>query len=93
MGNQYLYTITFSFVIENQVSDSLSTFFGIRQTSSEIDENGHRVYQVNGKNILIRGIQVHIVIERKVLVGLPNCISEPHLKDNLQNFYMLEIWD
>ena len=29
--------------------------FGIREITSELDGNGHRLFHINGKNILIRG--------------------------------------
>ena len=38
-----------------QVSDSSHTDFGIREVTSEIDAQGHRLFHINGKNILIRG--------------------------------------
>ena len=37
------------------ISDSASIRFGIREITSEIDPQGHRLFRVNGKRILIRG--------------------------------------
>eukprot|EP00026_Physarum_polycephalum_P002410 Phypoly_transcript_02416.p1 GENE.Phypoly_transcript_02416~~Phypoly_transcript_02416.p1 ORF type:complete len:883 (+),score=118.98 Phypoly_transcript_02416:39-2651(+) len=55
MGQPNLYTLTIAFLSKTGVSYEITNVFGIRTTSSEVDQNGHRVYQVNGKNILIRG--------------------------------------
>eukprot|EP00026_Physarum_polycephalum_P002544 Phypoly_transcript_02551.p1 GENE.Phypoly_transcript_02551~~Phypoly_transcript_02551.p1 ORF type:complete len:867 (+),score=95.81 Phypoly_transcript_02551:136-2736(+) len=55
MGDPNLYTLNVSFSSHAGVSYEISNTFGIRTTSSELDKNGHRLYQVNGKNILIRG--------------------------------------
>ena len=54
-GKQELYPLDLSVELEGQVSDATHIRFGIRQISSKIDENGHRLFQINGKNILIRG--------------------------------------
>ncbi|KAH3760845.1 glycosyl hydrolase family 2 [Pelomyxa schiedti] len=54
MGAQTLQTLTASFVIGAQVSDSLTTQFGLRQVTSELID-GNRLFTVNGKPILIRG--------------------------------------
>ncbi len=54
-GPQSLYPLDTSFEIAGAVSDSAHQEFGIREVSSEIDGNGHRLFHINGKNILIRG--------------------------------------
>ncbi|HZD93124.1 MAG TPA: glycoside hydrolase family 2 protein, partial [Candidatus Sulfotelmatobacter sp.] len=38
-----------------QISDSLSTRFGIREITSELDEQKNRIFKINGKKLLIRG--------------------------------------
>jgi exo-1,4-beta-D-glucosaminidase len=55
VGEQNLYPLDLAVEVEGQVSDSARIRFGIRQVTSKIDENGHRLFQINGKNILIRG--------------------------------------
>ena len=54
-GKQELYPLDLSVEVQGQVSDSAHILFGIRQVTSNIDEKGHRLFQINGKNILIRG--------------------------------------
>ena len=55
VGKQELYALDLSVEVQNQVSDSAHIQFGIRQATSKIDDKGHRLFQINGKNILIRG--------------------------------------
>jgi exo-1,4-beta-D-glucosaminidase len=55
VGKQELYPLDLSVEVQGQVSDSAHILFGVRQISSKIDEKGHRVFQINGKNVLIRG--------------------------------------
>jgi exo-1,4-beta-D-glucosaminidase len=55
VGKQELYPLDLSVEVQGQLSDSAHIRFGIRQVTSSIDENGHRIFQINGKNILIRG--------------------------------------
>src|SRR5215469_13908896 len=55
VGNQELYPLDISVEVHDQVSDSAHIQFGIRQITSRIDGKGHRLFQINGKNILIRG--------------------------------------
>jgi exo-1,4-beta-D-glucosaminidase len=55
VGKQELYPLDLAVEAQGQVSDSAHIRFGIRQVTSKIDENGHRLFQINGKNILIRG--------------------------------------
>jgi exo-1,4-beta-D-glucosaminidase len=55
VGEQSLYPLDLTVEAGGQVSDSAHIRFGIRQVTSRIDEHGHRLFQINGKNILIRG--------------------------------------
>ena len=55
VGKQELYPLDLSVEVQGQVSDSVHIRFGIRQVTANIDEKGHRIFQINGKNILIRG--------------------------------------
>lgn len=54
-GLQNLYPLKLEFESGGAVSDSSATRFGIREVTSVLNENNHRIFQVNGKNILIRG--------------------------------------
>ncbi len=58
MGQQNLYNLTLTFKTGRKVSDTKKTRFGIREVSSwmnEFDGKRTRVFQINGKNIVIRG--------------------------------------
>jgi exo-1,4-beta-D-glucosaminidase len=55
MGTPHLYMAKLSFEIGNHVSDTASVTFGIREVTSELTDNGHRLFKVNGKRVLIRG--------------------------------------
>jgi exo-1,4-beta-D-glucosaminidase len=55
LGPQNLYAADFSFETAGQVSDSREVSFGIREVTSEVDSQQHRLFHINGKNILIRG--------------------------------------
>ncbi|MFZ0859176.1 MAG: sugar-binding domain-containing protein [Candidatus Sulfotelmatobacter sp.] len=55
VGKQELYPLDLSVVVDGQVSDSAHIRFGIREVTAKLDEKNHRVFQINGKNILIRG--------------------------------------
>ncbi len=55
LGSQTLYQMQIEFETGGAVSDSASVEFGIRQISSQLDENQHRLFFINGKRILIRG--------------------------------------
>jgi exo-1,4-beta-D-glucosaminidase len=58
VGPQNLYDLNLSFEIGGKVSDTRKTRFGIREISSwmnEFDTLRTKVFQVNGKNIVIRG--------------------------------------
>ncbi len=55
MGAPALHTLSLRFLLGDKVSDSASIRYGIREITSEVDPQGHRVFRVNGKHILIRG--------------------------------------
>ncbi len=55
MGPQNLHDLDFSFEIEGVVSDRTHTRFGIREITSELTDEGHRLFRVNGRPVLIRG--------------------------------------
>lgn len=55
MGKPELYKLSVSFESDGHVSDTAETSFGIREVNSRLNENGRRIFSINGKNILIRG--------------------------------------
>ena len=55
LGAQNLYTLELQFAVKGDVSYASHSRFGIRQVDSQVDGKGHRVFQINGKNVLIRG--------------------------------------
>ena len=55
VGAQELYNLKLSFRTEGNLSAVENLRFGIREVSTYINKDGWRGYQVNGKNILIRG--------------------------------------
>jgi exo-1,4-beta-D-glucosaminidase len=55
VGEQNLYPLDLRFEVNGKVSDAAGIQFGIREITSEIDAQGHRLFHINGKNILIRG--------------------------------------
>src|SRR5216683_4506309 len=55
VGTPYLYKANLRFEIANEISDSATVLFGIRQVTSELTEKGHRLFKINGRRILIRG--------------------------------------
>ncbi len=54
MGSPELYKLKMTCNIKNTISDSLSQNFGIREVSDYINDNGSRVYKINGRDIQIR---------------------------------------
>jgi exo-1,4-beta-D-glucosaminidase len=54
-GPQNLYPLDVHVEVNGRTSDSSHIDFGIREVTSEIDGQGHRLFHINGKNILIRG--------------------------------------
>jgi exo-1,4-beta-D-glucosaminidase len=55
MGKPNLYPLDMEFDVDNAASDRTQSEFGIREITSDINEVGGRQFQINGKNILIRG--------------------------------------
>ena len=55
MGSQEMYDLKMEFQINGQVSDRQDARFGIREVSSELTPQGHRVFSVNGQRLLVRG--------------------------------------
>jgi len=55
VGEQNLYGLKLEFETGGTVSAEASIRFGIREITSVIDDQKHRVFKINGKNILIRG--------------------------------------
>src|SRR2546426_8647701 len=55
LGNPNLYRVTMEFETGGKISDRQDTRFGIREITSELDSQNHRVFKVNGRNVLIRG--------------------------------------
>jgi len=55
LGEQNLQQLHMEFESGGSVSDRQDVRFGIREFSSELDAQQHRVFKVNGKRILIRG--------------------------------------
>ncbi len=55
MGAPALHTLALHLLLGGQASDSATIRYGIREITSEIDPQGHRLFRVNGKRILIRG--------------------------------------
>jgi len=55
MGSPEIYPLTMQFEVNGQVSDRAETHFGIREVTSELNQDQRRVFSINGKRILIRG--------------------------------------
>lgn len=56
MGEPYRHTLQVEFITDaGEVSDRRTVLFGIVQHDSRLDENGHRLFRVNGRPVLIRG--------------------------------------
>jgi exo-1,4-beta-D-glucosaminidase len=55
LGTQELYRADIMFSLQGRVSDRQSVSFGIRDIRAPLTEEGFRLFQVNGQNILIRG--------------------------------------
>jgi mannosylglycoprotein endo-beta-mannosidase len=55
-GNQFLYTLNLNVAEGENISDELTTSFGIREITSDTNTpDGSRIFYVNGKRIFIRG--------------------------------------
>ncbi|HTQ56935.1 MAG TPA: hypothetical protein VMI94_20850 [Bryobacteraceae bacterium] len=55
VGTPNLYPLKLQFETGGVVSDEHSQRFGIREVTSILDEQNHRLFRINGRNILIRG--------------------------------------
>jgi exo-1,4-beta-D-glucosaminidase len=55
MGEPNLYTAKLAFEIDKRISDTAKVTFGIREVTSELTDNGYRLFKVNGRKVLIRG--------------------------------------
>jgi exo-1,4-beta-D-glucosaminidase len=55
MGEPNLYTATLTFEANGTVSDSAHARFGVREVTAEPNEQGYRLFKINGRKILIRG--------------------------------------
>lgn len=55
LGPQSLYTLALELEAEGAASDRQEVRFGIQQMTSELTDEGHRLFKVNGKPVLIRG--------------------------------------
>ena len=56
MGKPYLHTLDLRFILQDgSLSDRQSIRFGIEQTDAELTPEGHRLFKINGRPILIRG--------------------------------------
>lgn len=55
MGTPNLYALQMQFVVNGDYSDRIEKRFGIREITSQLDANDHRLFMVNGKRLLIRG--------------------------------------
>jgi exo-1,4-beta-D-glucosaminidase len=55
LGPQNLYQLHMEFDAGGAVSDAKDVQFGIREVTSELDAQQHRLFRINGERILIRG--------------------------------------
>ena len=55
MGTPNLYDLHIEVDSSGKISDAQPLQFGVREITSTLDEDKHRVFSVNGKRILIRG--------------------------------------
>jgi exo-1,4-beta-D-glucosaminidase len=55
LGEPNLYDLDLEFEAAGRVSDRQTSRFGIRQITSELDKDEHRLFKVNGQNVLVRG--------------------------------------
>ncbi len=55
MGKPELYPLSLEFQVGGKTSDRAETRFGIREVTSELNDQKNRVFSINGKKILIRG--------------------------------------
>lgn len=55
MGEQNLYELNLQATVDTLPSDEDTIQVGIRETTSELNDKGFRVFKINGKPILVRG--------------------------------------
>ncbi len=55
MGSQEMYRLTIDAEVAGSPTDRQVVRFGIQEMSSELTAEGHRLYRVNGRPILVRG--------------------------------------
>jgi exo-1,4-beta-D-glucosaminidase len=55
MGTPELYTARLSVGTNGHASDSAEVHFGVREVTSELTSQGHRLFKINGRNLLVRG--------------------------------------
>jgi exo-1,4-beta-D-glucosaminidase len=55
LGPQNLYLLEMQFKTGGRMSDWQKTRFGIREINSELDNQNHRLFTINGRKLLIRG--------------------------------------
>lgn len=55
LGAPHLYDLQMELQADGKISDEKNTRFGIRETSSEMNHENHRIFKVNGRNVLVRG--------------------------------------
>ncbi len=55
LGPQNLYTANIELLGNGSVSDTQTISFGMREVTSEIDGEGHRLFRINRQKILVRG--------------------------------------
>jgi exo-1,4-beta-D-glucosaminidase len=55
MGEPYLHTLALEAEADGALSDRAAVRFGMRQVTSELTEEGHRLFRVNGRKVLVRG--------------------------------------
>ena len=55
LGRQDLYDLDLQFKVGGKISDRAAQRFGIREITSELTDQGYRLFKINGRNILIRG--------------------------------------
>ncbi|MEN8186200.1 MAG: sugar-binding domain-containing protein [Bacteroidota bacterium] len=55
MGDANLYKLKTEFIAENKILDKIEKKYGIREFNSYLNEDKNRVFEVNGKFVLIKG--------------------------------------
>ncbi len=55
MGTPEMYAAKFTAETDGHISDLAEVNFGIRQATSQITDQGHRLFLINGRKVLIRG--------------------------------------